>query len=302
MLNNVRARLILLFVVLMVIQAVILGILITQQASNTLQQQAVESQGRLARQAAIHLEAFFNERQNELFVLTDVYGLDILDPDAQKDVLLTLLDKQSAYYKLMLVDADGQEILRLARGEIVTADDLTSRADDPLFQTAMETNTVSFSPIYFDEGARDRLITMAVPVEDLFTGEIGHVLIAYLRFQDIEETVLRDLTLAEGEDVYILDNGGVVIAHRNPSLVLNETVFNLPATDGQHTGLSGNDAVLAMDTIQLGDLGLTVVAEASYAHVTTLASDLTKLAIIIAVVTIVAACVLVALEYLATKQ
>src|SRR5690606_7662523 len=124
----------------------------------------------------------------------------------------------------------------------------------------------------------DRLITIAVPIEDLFTGEISHVLIAEVRFQTVGEAILRGLNLTQGEDVYVLDNNGVVIIHQNPNFVLRETVFDLPEAKGRHIGLTGEDVVLAMDTIELENLELTVVAETAYSKATTLAVDLTNLA------------------------
>jgi signal transduction histidine kinase len=296
MFNSLRVRLTVLFVALTIVPLVIAGALTARQGFDTLQKQSVKFQSQVAQQTAIRLDAFFNERQNELFVLTDVYGLGSLEPQAQKDVLLALLSKQPAYYQVVMVNADGQETLRLTRGEVVTTTDLASRTDDPLFQAAVETKSVSFSPVYFNDEARDRLITIAVPIEDLYTGETGSVLIAEVRFQNVEEEVLRNLDLAEGEDVYIVDREGVVLAHRNPSLVLKRTVFNLPQTDGRHAGLTSNDVVLAMDTIQLANQELIVVAETTYSNATVLAYDLTKLTAIITAITLLIAGAIVVLS------
>ena len=296
MFTSLRTRLTLLFVVLTIIPLVIVGTLIARRGFETLENQSGELQAQVARQTAISLGAFFNERRNELFVLTDVFGLTSLETEAQQDVLLTLLSEQPAYFQVAMLDADGQETIRLTRGELVRSTDLASRADDPLFQQAAATGSISFSPVYFNESARDRLITVAVPVQDLFTGETGNVLIAEVRFRNVEEAVLRDLALAQGEDVYVVDSAGVVIAHRNPSLVLRGTVFNLPEANGRHAGLSGDDVILAMDTIQLEGLELTVIAETTYTNATALAYDLTSLAAVITVNTLLIAGAIVALS------
>jgi signal transduction histidine kinase len=114
-----------------------------------------------------------------------------------------------------------------------------------------------------------------------------------VRFQNVEEEVLRELNLKEGEDVYVVDPKGVVIAHRNPNLVLKETVFDLPETEGRQMGLNGDDVVLAMDTIQLENLELIVVSETTYANATALAFDLTRLAAIITGITLLVSGVIV---------
>ncbi|NLF75036.1 MAG: HAMP domain-containing protein [Chloroflexi bacterium] len=278
MFNSLRVRLTVLFVVLTIVPLVLVAAAIAYEGSDRLQEQTVEFQEYLAQNTAIRLSAFFQERQNELVVLTQVYGLEYLDENTQRDVLLTLLGSQSAYYKLTLVDPEGQETLQLVRGEVITDEKLASRTDDALFQSAIETQTINFSPVHFDDVARDHLITVAVPVEDLFTGKTSYVLMADLRFQNVQEAVMRELNLTEGEDVYVVDSGGIVVAHRNPNLIIRETVFTPPASAGRYTGLSDTDVILAMDTIRLANLELTVIAEKSYAAATALASDLTKLA------------------------
>ncbi|MBN1285166.1 MAG: HAMP domain-containing protein [Anaerolineae bacterium] len=293
MFNSLRVRLTFLFVGLTIVPLVIVGSLIAQRGSDTLQNQSVEFQDQLAQQTAMELEAFFKERQSELFVLTDVYGLDSLDLNTQKDVLLTLISKQPAYYELTMANIDGQEVIKSTREEVVTGSELTNIADDPLFQAAVETGKISFSPVYFNEAARDRLITVAIPIEDLFTGTTGHVLIAEIRFQNIGEAILRNLELAEGADVYVVDHDGTVIAHRDPNLVLKETVFKLPEADGRYTGLDGSDVILATDTVRLANLELIVVAETLYSNATALASDLTRLATLITLATLVVAGIVV---------
>jgi signal transduction histidine kinase len=281
-------------VVLTIVPLVIVATLIALRGSDALQKQTVDFQAQLARQTATSLGAFFDQRQNELFTLTHVSGMDTLDTAGQQDVLLTLLSEQPAYYDVAMVDGSGKEALHLTRGEIVTANDLTSRADDPTFQNALQTKAVSYSPVHFNESARDRVITMAVPIEDLYTGEITQVLITDIRFQNVEEAVLRNLNLKNGEDVYIVDANGVVVAHRNPSLVIRETVFNLPESDGRHKGLVQDDVVLAMDRLQIQNLPLVVVAETTYNNATALASDLTRIAAVITLVSLAIAGLIVA--------
>lgn len=289
MFSSLRTRLTLIFIGLTMIPLIIVGALIALRGFNTLQEQAVHNQEELAQRAVLSLEAFFNERENELFVLTDVYGLDTLDKQAQQSILLTLLSNQPAYYQFAMVGADGEETIRITRGEVITDSDLTNRSDDPVFRAALETRTIAYSPIYFNESARDRLITVAIPIENLFTGQIGNVLIAEVRFQNIGDTVLRNIELDQGEEVFIVDRNGVIVAHRNPSLVIRAAQFTPPATNGRTTGLDGGDVILATDVLPLSNQELIVVAATSYANATALANDLSNLALIVTVATLLIA-------------
>lgn len=293
MLNSLRIRLTLIFVGLTIIPLVVVGYLIAQRGQNTLQDQSVEFQDELAQRVALSVEAFFNEHQAELTTLTDVYGLDTLDQATQRDIFVTLLRQEPAYYQLALVDADGNETLRVTREQVITENNLSSRVDDVVFQTAMETQTTSFGSVYFNETARDRLIPIAIPIEDLFLGEIGQVLVADIRFQNVGDVVLRELDLAEGEDIFIVDSAGTVLVHRNPNLEIRETVFDLPESNGRTTGLDGSDVILARHTIQLANQEIVVVAETSFENATALATELTDLAAIITISSLIIASAIV---------
>jgi signal transduction histidine kinase len=273
---------------------IVVGTIIATRIFNTLENQAVDFQQQLTQQTAISLGAFFSERQNELAVLTDVYGIDMLETAEQRDLLLALLSKQPAYYELTLVDADGNETVRITRGEIVTENDLANVADNALFQQAVETRAIKYNPVYFNERARDRLITMAVPIEDLLSGDVGSVLIAEVRFQNVQEEVLRSLDLAEGEEVYIVDSEGVIVAHRNPSLVIRETTFNVPDQNGRHVGLGGEDVLLATEPLMIENLELTVVAQTTYANATAFAADAAGIVRLIVLATVSIAGLIVA--------
>lgn len=294
-LNSLRTRMVLIFVILSVIPPYIVGSSIALRGYDGLQAQAVEFQSELASRAAIRLEAFFQERQNELSILTDVYGLDSLSPEQQRDVLLTLLSKQQAYYQLAVVAPDGQEAIRITRGEVITPTDFINRADDPVFQTALESRTVAFSPVYFNENARDRLITLALPVEDLISGDIGYVLIAEVRFQNISDAVLRDLNLVDDEDVFFVSEDGLIIAHRNPSLVIRGQTFTLPEADGASTDFNGDRVIVATRTTQLANQKLFIVAQTSFENANLIARELLTIATIIIFATLAIAIVVVSL-------
>src|SRR5690606_3488674 len=122
---------------------------ITQRGYDSLENQAIAFQNELAERTSVSLEAFFENRQTELFTLTNVYGLDTLERVEQRNILLTLLSQQPAYYQLVLAHADGNEIIRVTQGEVVIESDLSTRTGDPIFETAVETRNTSYGGVYF---------------------------------------------------------------------------------------------------------------------------------------------------------
>lgn len=293
MFNSLRVRFTLTFVILTITPVLLAIALVATRAFETLQNEAISFQQQLAREASVELRGFFNERLNELSVLVDVYGLDTLTAENQESVLLALLAKQPAYYQLSLIAPDGQEALRLTRGEIVTDASLTSRADDSAFQAVTETGVATFGEVYFSNGARDRLINLGVPVINILTGELRYILIADIRFQTVTEQLLRDITARSSNEVYILDSNGTVIAHRDPSLVFNETTFPLPETSGRQIGLGGEDVLLGTDHVELAGLDLAVATERDYQDAIAVASESQSIAALITLITLIVAVIVV---------
>jgi GAF domain-containing protein len=67
--------------------------------------------------------------------------------------------------------------------------------------------------------------------------------------------------VSEGQEVFVVDSQNRVVAHRNPSVVLSGTTFEVPEGFGEYTGLGGEQVVLAYEPIELGAQSFTVVAQ-----------------------------------------
>src|SRR5512140_2032833 len=100
MFQSLRIRLTVLFIGLTIVPSMIISPLTASRGSAALQIESVKFQSQVAQQVSISLRDFFNERQNDLLVLTQVYGFGSLAPDAQQPILLALLSRQPAYHGL----------------------------------------------------------------------------------------------------------------------------------------------------------------------------------------------------------
>jgi signal transduction histidine kinase len=98
---------------------------------------------------------------------------------------------------------------------------------------------------------------------------------------------------------YLVDDQGRVVAHRNPSVVLRGTTFQVPDQNGVQTGLNGARVILVSREIPLGEQTLNLVIERplSEAFAPTLRSVLVTVAVVSAA--LIAA---VALGYLVVRQ
>src|SRR5262249_54959518 len=85
-------------------------------------------------------------------------------------------------------------------------------------------------------------------------------LVSEVRLKTIWE-LIADIQVSPGQSVYIVDAQEKVVAHRNPSVVLRGTHFDVPNQDGIRPGLTGVKVVLAVHTVRIGEQAFTIVVK-----------------------------------------
>lgn len=275
MLNSLRGRLTLIMIGLAVIPLSVIGFIVALQSFNTEQDQAEALQAETALRVAREIDTFLHSAEGDLRLVTEVRGLKDLDIDEQEAVLSELQTTSDIFDEVALLDASGQEIIRLSRREIVTASDLRSRGDADVFTVPATDRTTYFGPIELNEATGDPLMTISIPIVDKRTDEVVNILVGELRFRTIWD-LIADQNFNEGQDIYVVTAGTVhegnagpqegvaaerVIAHRNPSIVLANTIFETHDLGSTGTGLSGEDVVFATERFTVGEQAFTVVSE-----------------------------------------
>ncbi len=292
MFSSLRVRLTVIFLLLASVPLIVTSLIVAQQSFSTLENEAIRVEQLVAGNVKTEIDTALRRSENELRFLVDIRGLGTLPQEEQKLLLQSLFSQRREYNELALLDADGQETIRFSRLTTVTEEDLTSRADSPEYIEAMQTGNIYYSSVIFDEFIREPLLTIAVPVTDLRSGNITNVLVAEVRFRQIWD-LIASFDIANESEVYVTDATGRVIAHRNPSIVLRSTQFDLPSQDGRTIGLDGDNVVMAMERVTLGDQTLIVIAERPLSKALELATDTLILSTAVTIVALIVAGVLV---------
>ncbi len=222
------------------------------------EQQSLRIQQQTAAVVEAEVRARILEVETQLEVLDEVLAVGALGSDEQQAALRNLLANNRIYQDLTLVGVDGEVAVRASRAGVVSS--FNPIAHDEAVATVNETGVSYFGPVVFDETLREPLTTVAVPTRDRRAGNVDSVLVATVRFKPIWD-LLGGIGQSGESDVYVVSDGGLVIAHSNPAVVLSGTEIALPASDGRAVGVSGQDVVIATSPLQVGEQQLTVVAE-----------------------------------------
>jgi signal transduction histidine kinase len=248
------------FIGLAVVPLLLVGAIQQRQSTAVHSQEAIVLQREIAQRAAVQVDAFLHELESELHITVQVEDLLDLDHDRQQIVLSKLQSYKDVFAEIALMNHRGQELTRVSRRARVAAADLGDRSQADEFLVAAFSDRTYTSPVWFDEEIGEPLMTIAVRITDARSGAASGVLTADVRLKAIWDLV-AGIRVGETGNAYILGQSGQVIAHRNPSVVLRGTTFDLPERDGIQTGLSGTRVVLARTAVSFGEGMFTVVTE-----------------------------------------
>ncbi|MBN1220636.1 MAG: HAMP domain-containing protein, partial [Anaerolineae bacterium] len=256
--NSIRTRLTVAFIGLAIGPLLLVGVILAWQSFTTQKQQALNLQREMAQRVAVEVTTFFTELENELRLVSRVQMWPGLNRN-EKHNILSLLISRGVFEDLILLDNQGQKQIHLSRLSL-TPTNLGEYAGTDEFVIPQTTGQVYHSPVRFDEINGEPLMTLAVPLFDARTGLVDGVLISEVRLKKIWN-LIADVQVGPGQSVYIVDAQNRVVAHRNPSVVLRGTTFAVPEGDGIQPGLTGSNAVLAVDTARFGEQEFNIIAE-----------------------------------------
>jgi GAF domain-containing protein len=268
--RSLSTRLTAVFIGLAVVPLLLVGVVVALLSFSTLQQQALNIQKELALRVSTEVNAFFGELENALRLASRIERLQTLDLDRQRSVLSLLISEHS-FEDLALLDSQGLEISRISRSGI-TSDDPVDHSQEEKFLIPSESGEIYYSAIRFDATTGEPLMTITMPLLDLRTGQTEGALISEVRVKTIWD-LLGTIEVGPGQTVYIVDAQGRVIAHRDPSVVLRGTTFEVPGQDGLQPGLSNTSTVLAVETVRFGEQEFNIVVEQEWSDALALARN-----------------------------
>jgi GAF domain-containing protein/HAMP domain-containing protein len=234
------------------------GAILAWRSFTSLQQQSLLLQQEAAKRVNIQVAAFFQELEEEMRFTIQTQDLERLNQD-HTGALSDLLAYQPAFDELHLLDSQGRELVSAYRLGFATSTTV-DRSQAEEFTIPKTTGQVYYGSIFYDETTSEPLITIALPVTNLRTGSVDGVLVSVARIKKVWD-LIAGIDVSQGQSIYIVDAQGKVVAHRNPSIVLRDTSFNVPKQNGIQLGLNGERAVLAFDSMSLGQQQLTIIAE-----------------------------------------
>ncbi len=300
--NSLRFRLTVIFIGLAIIPLLAVGAVLAERTFTSERDQAIDTQRQVADRVAAEVQSYLRGVENDLSLLgSDIRGTQNLDHAQEISLLLTALNSGSyrdVYEDLILIDDQGTEQLHVSRAQIVTSQQAELWTDKPEFEQPKASGQPFFGSVTLDDATGESYMNVSIPLHELRSINLSGVLLARLRFKEVGN-LIATLQINSNQTVYVVDPGTQIVAQGTNAVHLANTPLVLPAQDGDTTGLSGANVILATNSVQIGAETLLIVAERLTSDALALAQSSLYAAVVITAIALVVA---IALVWLTVRQ
>lgn len=256
--QSFRNRLIAIFLTLAIVPLLLTAVLVGYQTYGASLANTRDGQRQRADNVAAQLRAFLHESEEEVrLAIRMTAGWN--DPQAIQGAMERLLADRGTYREILVLNADGVETRRLSNIRLVPPPAAEPRLA-PEVLARLAANQSQVDPLHFDTASGEPFMALSVPVLSERSGRLAAVVVAELRAREVWN-LIGNQRLAKGEDIYISDDSGFVVAHANPSLVLGgRRAAFVPGAQWQD-GLEGGTVLAVATPLEYGGRRFMVVVE-----------------------------------------
>lgn len=253
------------FIVFAICPLLLLGIVLSWQSYIVQIDQAFKHQHEISSRAQERIMDYFRAVEDELTMIARINNLLGLDMVNGYKILSRIRSYDTrlhndVYNELILLDGQGRERVRVSRTRVYTRDDLGDMSGAEVFRSPMNTGKIQYGVVSFDKFTGEPSIVMGLPLIDVRSALPNGVLVAEVRLKNIWNLV-ANLQIGEAGSAYLLDETGKLIAHKNPSLVLKGTYFNVSEGEVIRKGSAGAGVLTDTKAISLGNRKIYLVTE-----------------------------------------
>jgi len=256
--QSIRRRLPLSYITVAVGPLLLVGLVLVLVSFSFQFNQALSKQIEVAKRVSTELNAFLSKLEAELqMAAREMRGMTNFQ---RQNLLARLPSYPHVFQELILADNNGAELVYLSRLNVLDPLRLVNWANTDVFALARAERKPYYSDILIDDETGQPSMLIGVPIINPQNGVATSVLIANVRFKPIWDLVAA-VQLDAGENVFITDAFGRIVAHLNPSVVLQEKRYQRPALSGIGAGESAPTVVVTWTKRTYGNQTFVIVAE-----------------------------------------
>ncbi len=224
---NIRSRLQFAFSSLAIFPLLLLALILAGQNFLVQREQTLALQREIVERAAVQIMGFITELEDELKIAAQISDFNTMDRHEQYAVLSKLAFYRKRFAEIALVDSKGKEQVYVSLLEFTESERLKDWTQRNAFLFPLKNRSTYYGPVTFGENGEPFML-ISHPVHDVYTNAMSYILVAMVRLKKIWD-IIPLVKVGETGTMYIVDaKAKRVLAHRNPSVVRQNTRFDIP--------------------------------------------------------------------------
>ena len=236
---KLRYRLILVFFLISFIPIAAYGGWLARLNFLNEREQSVQVQQQIAERSGLEIDYYFREIENNLTFLTRINGLSS-DAEQIREVLLSLILRNSFYRIIKLVDANGSVIVNI-NGFGFDQDTALSASEQQVLDQTLSSQSFVYSPVIFDEDTGIPFIIIGRHVPAIEETDALTILTA-VSFTHVWD-IVSQLSRENSVKIALVDANEQIVAFPDHSIVLKGTTFSALSAEQSSFQTAYNTAI-----------------------------------------------------------
>jgi len=221
MLRSIKGKLMIYSIIISIIPLSVLGYFNIRTARNNLEQSITANSQITVQRLAADQKTIIGGQIERVENIAWIYGASLLDEEriSQEGILYSLLGEALYLEEVSLLQADGKELARASRRQVV-GNQLRELRNTEAFRQLKKGNTL-WSQTFLDQYGQVRLKRI-IPIYSLSTGDLRGAFLIEISLRPVVEQLAARQPEQKGR-IFLVDSRGKLIGHQDFSQVLKQT-------------------------------------------------------------------------------
>ena len=289
-LTSIRYQLVIAFLILTIIPLIVGGTILVWSSYQDNLNNILLRQKEVVKRTKLEVKFYFNEIEHLLNDINRYREFLNLNSKKQEEIISQLLgENKLVFSEMSLLDINGNEKIKLSNSKVIDSSKLKNRAKDEIFLIPKTTNNIYYSHLFYENS--ESIIKVSIPVLNHLTGKTEAILSASIRFKPIGN-IFANLNYQEGESTYLTNSNNLIIAYKNPSIVMKKSYSQIKNIREYQYGLNNRRVFGFFEVFKLGTTDFKVVVESQLSMALSPAFKEIIIIILVIIITIILAVML----------
>jgi signal transduction histidine kinase len=279
MLKTLKSKVIFSFIVFLLFPILTGGVIILMHVKEIQIDQTRALQQEMTKRVAAELQNYINYNISQLRQNIELKDFYLKNMNRLRHQLTSQIMYNNLFDEIIFLNSDGHKIVHTHRYKVITKNDLHNYTNRIEYIFPKINKDIYYGNIRFIKDTGEPIIDVSFGIMHEKTNKLAGVVVVALRLKPIWN-LLANINVQPGQQVYIMDAKNRLVAHPNPSYVLKNIIYNVPAS-GEAKGLLGDDVFLEKTKIVFGNQSFTVASEYKTSQALKLYYDTTVVILIV---------------------